>query len=100
MAVTYTVILSEEPNQRQRSSKYLEQMPFYLFAIAADDQSTLLDQICTLQQNIENSSSLSAAASLNFTAFQQHQKATYTLAILGRNQDELTQRNSTGTSRG
>ncbi|QSJ16134.1 type I polyketide synthase [Nostoc sp. UHCC 0702] len=85
------VILSEETNQQQRSSKYLEQMPFYLFAIAADDQSTLLDQICTLQQTIENSSSLSAAASLNFTAFQQHQKATYTLAILGRNQHELTQ---------
>ncbi|MBH8564125.1 type I polyketide synthase [Nostoc sp. CENA67] len=84
------VILSEEPNQQQHSSKYLEQMPFYLFAIAADDQSTLLNQICSLQQTIENSSSLSAAASLNFTAFQEHQNATYTLAILGRNQDELT----------
>ncbi|BAZ52850.1 beta-ketoacyl synthase [Nostoc sp. NIES-4103] len=85
------VILSEDPNQQQHSSKYLEQMPFYLFAIAADDQSTLLDQICSLQQTIENNSSLSAAASLNFTAFQQHQNATYTLAIIGRNQDELTQ---------
>lgn len=84
------LILSEETSQRDYSSRYLEQMPFYLFAIAADDQSSLLEQLCTLQQNITDCSGLSAAASLNFTAFQKNQKATYALAILGRNQDELT----------
>ncbi|AFZ23497.1 PfaB family protein [Cylindrospermum stagnale PCC 7417] len=84
------LILSEEPSQKNYSSRYLEQMPFYLFAIAADDQSSLLEQLSTLQQNITDCPSLSAATSLNFTAFQKHQKATYALAILGRNVDELT----------
>ncbi|KOP27374.1 polyketide synthase [Hapalosiphon sp. MRB220] len=84
------LILSEEPTQIQRSSRYLEQMPFYLFAIAADDCPTLLEQIRSLQETIANSSSLSAAASLTFKAFQQRQNPTYALAILGRNQQELT----------
>ncbi|ODG99975.1 polyketide synthase [Nostoc sp. KVJ20] len=83
------LILSEEPNQRDHSSRYLEQMPYYVFAIAADDQSTLLDEIRTLEQTIQNSSSLSDAASQTFTAFQQRQQATYALAILGHNQEEL-----------
>jgi PfaB family protein len=84
------LILSEEATQIQRSSRYLEQMPFYLFAIAADDCPTLLEQLRALEQTIANSSSLSAAASLTFTAYQQRQHATYALAILGRNQEELT----------
>jgi len=83
------LILSEEPSQSNRSSKYLEQMPFYLFAIAADDCSSLLEQLNTLQQTIEDCSSLSAAASLTFTALQQRSQATYALAILGHNKDEL-----------
>ncbi|WP_250121610.1 PfaB family protein [Chroococcidiopsis sp. CCMEE 29] len=83
------LILSEEPSQSNRSSKYLEQMPFYLFAIAADDRSSLLEQINALQQRIEDCSSLSAAASLTFAAFQQRSQATYALAILGHNKDEL-----------
>lgn len=83
------VILSEEPSQKNYSSRYLEQMPFYLFAIAADDQSSLLEQLCNLQQNITDCTSLSAAASSNFTVFQKRQQTTYALAILGRNQDEL-----------
>ncbi len=83
------LILSEEPNQRDHSSRYLEQMPYYVFAIAADDQSTLLEQIHHLQQTITDSPSLSAAAKLTFIAFQQRQQATYAVAILGHNQDEL-----------
>ncbi|MBN3905274.1 MAG: type I polyketide synthase [Nostoc sp. NMS1] len=82
------LILSEELSQQHRSSRYLEQMPYYVFAIAADDQSTLLDQIRTLQQTITDCS-ISAAAKLTFKAFQQHQQATYAVAILGHNQDEL-----------
>ncbi|BAZ66513.1 beta-ketoacyl synthase [Fischerella sp. NIES-4106] len=84
------LILSEEATQIHRSSRYLEQMPFYLFAIAAEDCSTLLEQIGSLEQTIANSSSLFAAASITFKAFQQRQNATYALAILGRNQQELT----------
>ncbi|MFB2769943.1 PfaB family protein [Pelatocladus sp. BLCC-F211] len=84
------LILSEEAAQIQRRSRYLEQMPFYLFALAADDCPALLEQLHTLQQTIANSSSLSAAASLTFRTFQQRQNATYALAIFGRNQQELT----------
>jgi PfaB family protein len=83
------IILSEESNQGQRSSRYLEQMPLYLFAIAADSQSTLLNQIRVLEETIRDCSCLSAAASQTFTDFQKHQNATYTLAILGRNKDEV-----------
>ncbi|MFN6560914.1 MAG: PfaB family protein [Nostoc sp. ChiSLP01] len=83
------LILSEEVSHKHYSSKYLEQMPYYLFAIAANDQSSLLEQIRNLQETIKNSSSLSAAASETFAAFQQRQQAAYTVAILGHNQDEL-----------
>ncbi len=83
------LILSEEPNQKHHSSRYLEQMPYHVFAIAADEQSTLLDEIHTLQETIQNSSSLSDVARQTFTAFQQRQQATYAVAILGHNQDEL-----------
>ncbi|MBW4675491.1 MAG: type I polyketide synthase [Desmonostoc geniculatum HA4340-LM1] len=83
------LILSEELYQKNHSSKYLEQMPYYLFAIAADDRSTLLEEIRNLQETIKNSSSLSTAASQTFVTFQQRQQATYAVAILGHNQDEL-----------
>ncbi|MBD2563750.1 MULTISPECIES: PfaB family protein [Nostoc] len=83
------LILSEELYQQDHSSRYLEQMRYYVFAIAADDQSTLLDEIRNLQETIADCSSLSAAARQTFTAFQQRQQATYAVAILGHNQDEL-----------
>ena len=83
------LILSEEPSHKERSSTYLEQMPFYLFPIAADYRSCLLEQLRTLQQTIEDCSSLSAAASQIYTAFQKRSQATYALAILGHNKDEL-----------
>ncbi len=47
------LILSEEVYQQHHSSRYLEQMPYYVFAIASDDQSTLLEEIRTLQQTIQ-----------------------------------------------
>lgn len=83
------VILSEENNQTNYSSKYLAQMPYYMFAIAADDQATLLEQIHALQHTIQDCSSLASAASLTFKAYQQNQQGIYALAILGRNKDEL-----------
>jgi PfaB family protein len=83
------LILSEEPNQQERCSKYLVQTPFYLFPIAADDRSTLLDQIRTLEQTIEDSSSLFSTASQTFAIFHKHSQATYALAILGHNKEEL-----------
>ncbi len=83
------LILSEEPNQQERSSKYLQQMPLYLFPIAADERSNLLKALDHLQQSIENSSSLSAAASQAFVTFEKRSQTKYTLAIAGRNKQEL-----------
>lgn len=83
------LILSEDPTQTDRRSRYLEQMPLYLFPIAADGRSSLLEQLNTLQQTIANCTSLSVAASQTFTAFQKQSQATYALAILGHNRDEL-----------
>lgn len=88
------LILSEEPSHRDSSSRYLEHAPFYLFPIAAGDRSALLERLEELQKTIENCSSLSAAASQNFTFFQKCQnckEVTYTLSILGHNKDELKQ---------
>ncbi|MBF2008961.1 MAG: type I polyketide synthase [Chlorogloeopsis fritschii C42_A2020_084] len=83
------LILSEESTQKERSSTSLQQMPFYLFPLAANERSLLLDQLNALQQTIANCSCLSTAASLAFAAFQKNSPATYVLAIVGRNQNEL-----------
>ncbi|MEA5575869.1 type I polyketide synthase [Anabaena sp. UHCC 0451] len=85
------LILSEEPTQIERSSKYLEQMPYYLFAISAQNQSSLLNQIIRLQETLHNYPSLSQLANQTFKEFQQNQNVNYTIAILARNQRELIQ---------
>jgi PfaB family protein len=83
------LILSEEPEQQQRNSRYLEQTPFYLFPIAASDRSELLEQLNSLQTTIENSTSLGVTAAQTFTTYKQRSDANYALAILGRNKNEL-----------
>jgi len=83
------VILSEEPQQIQRHSKYLEQTPYYLFPIAADNRSDLLQQINALKTTIENSTSLNVTASQTFAIYKQRVEANYAIAILGRNKNEL-----------
>jgi PfaB family protein len=83
------LILSEEPIQEERSSRYLQQMPFHLFPIAAQDKSDLPELLNSLQHTIEDSSSLAATASQTFATFGQHQQAKYALAITGRNKKEL-----------
>jgi PfaB family protein len=84
------VILSEQPNQKERDSIYLQQTPFYLFPITASDRTQLLEHLTTLQQSIEKSPFLSATASNTFNAFKQNAQAKYALTILGRNKKELT----------
>ncbi|MBO3461044.1 PfaB family protein [Aetokthonos hydrillicola Thurmond2011] len=84
------LIVSEEPDQQQRNSRYLEQMPFYLFPLAASDRAELLEQLSALQTTIENSTSLGVAAKQTFTTYKQRSDANYALAILGRNKNELT----------
>lgn len=83
------LILSEELNQTERSSNYLQQMPFYLFPIAADESSTLLEQLTTLEKTIANCDSLPIAASETFAAFQKQRQANYKLAILGKDKVRL-----------
>lgn len=83
------LILSEEPDQKEHSSRYLAQTPFYLFPIAANERSSLLEALDKLQQSIDKSSSLSVTASLAFTSFEQNSQAQYALAVTGRNKKEL-----------
>ncbi|MGI8503614.1 MAG: PfaB family protein [Hassallia sp.] len=84
------VILSEQPNQKERDSTYLQQTPFYLFPITASDRTELLEHLTALQQSIEKSTSLSTTASNTFTTFKENPQAKYALSILGRNKKELT----------
>ncbi|MBD2294659.1 type I polyketide synthase [Anabaena sphaerica FACHB-251] len=83
------VILSEETQQEERSSRYLESRPFNLFPIAGDDQSSLFSALDHLQQAIENAECLKTTASQTFIKFQQNPDAKYTLSITGRTQKEL-----------
>ncbi len=83
------LILSEEPSHKLHSNRYLEQMPFYLLAISGDDESSLLAQLENCVEDIKNNSDLGAIAKRNFLTWQKRQKSSYTLGILGHNQDEL-----------
>ena len=88
---THAHILLSELSQTSRRSRYLEQTPFYLFPVAANDQAALLEEIGSLQQTIAHCSSLSQAASQAFAKFEAHRQAAYKLAIVGHNKDELNQ---------
>jgi PfaB family protein len=83
------LILSEELSQQQRPSKYLEQTPFYLFPLAANNQASLLEQIDSLKNAIANSENLSKTAQQAFKTLQKYSQPPYTLAIIGHNQTEL-----------
>ncbi|HYW19233.1 MAG TPA: PfaB family protein [Nodularia sp. (in: cyanobacteria)] len=83
------VILSEDPDQEERDSKYLQQMPFHLFPVAAENQNNLQQVLNNLEQSIEDSSCLSTTASQTFTTFKEDSEAKYVLAITGRNKNEL-----------
>ncbi len=79
------LIISED-----RSSRFLQQMPLHLFAIAGNNREDLLQQVENLQNVVNNGTSLPAAASLTFANYQKRSQESYTLAILARNQKELT----------
>ncbi|MBD2770727.1 PfaB family protein [Iningainema tapete] len=87
---TYShLILSEEPVQPERSSRYLEQTPLYLFPIAGSDHTDLLEQLNAVLTQIENCTNLAQTASKTFTSFKERSPANYVLTILGRNKNEL-----------
>lgn len=83
------LILSEDPDLLDRSNCYLKTSPFYLFPIAAADRSALLEQLKTLQQTVEDCSSLATAAYRAYQVFQERETAPYAVAIVGGNKHEL-----------
>ncbi|MBD2438551.1 type I polyketide synthase [Nostoc sp. FACHB-110] len=83
------VIISEDPTQEERPSRYLEQMPYHLFPITANDRESIFAALDSLQKSIEASSSLSDCASQAFAAYKANPQAQYAIAINGRNKKEL-----------
>jgi PfaB family protein len=83
-------ILSEEPEQQERSSKFLQQTPFYLFPITGRDRTDLLTQLDALENTVSNGTSLANAANLAFANYKLDLSANYILVILAHNQNELT----------
>ncbi|MGJ3246538.1 MAG: beta-ketoacyl synthase N-terminal-like domain-containing protein [Elainellaceae cyanobacterium] len=83
------LILSEEPEQHDRSSRYLQDMPLQLFPIAGGDRTALLNQLDELEQTIADCPSILTAARQTFATYQGHADAPYTLVILGRKADEI-----------
>ncbi|GAX36834.1 PfaB family protein [Nodularia sp. NIES-3585] len=83
------VILSEDPDQEERDSRYLQQMPFHLFPVAAENQNNLQEVLNSLEKTIADSSCLSTTANQTFTNFKEHSESKYALTITGRNKKEL-----------
>ncbi|MBF2067748.1 MAG: PfaB family protein [Calothrix sp. C42_A2020_038] len=87
------IILSEEPQQTRRQSKYLEQTPFYLLPIAGSSYTDLVAQLKNLEKIIANNSDLEGVATQIFNTYQSRKNKNdtgYTVAIVGRNSNELT----------
>ncbi|MEM6755454.1 MAG: PfaB family protein, partial [Cyanobacteria bacterium P01_C01_bin.38] len=83
------LIISEEPNKQDRSSRFLQQMPLQLFPITGKNREDLLQQVDNLQNLVNQGNSLPAAAKMAFTNYEKHNQESYTLAILARNVKEL-----------
>ncbi|AFY54720.1 PfaB family protein [Rivularia sp. PCC 7116] len=82
------LIISEEPNKQDRSSRFLQQMPLQLFPIAEKNRENLLQQIDNLHNLVNSGTSLPVAASMAFANYKKCSQD-YTLVILARNQKEL-----------
>jgi PfaB family protein len=85
------LILSEKPNQSDRSHQYLQGIPFYLFPLAGNDQRALLEQLNSLAQTIKDSSSLATVASKTYQAFVSQGDTPYALSIVGHTKQEVLQ---------
>lgn len=83
------VILSEGPDQQERDTRYLQQMPYKLFPVAADSQNDLQEVLQNLEKTIAESSCLSTTATQTFNTYKERTEAKYALAITGRNKKEL-----------
>ncbi|MEM6399089.1 MAG: PfaB family protein, partial [Cyanobacteria bacterium P01_D01_bin.116] len=83
------LIISEEPNKQDRSSRFLQQMPLQLFPIAGNNREELLKQVENLQNLVDGEDSLPTVASTTFADYQKRSQENYTLVILARNIKEL-----------
>jgi acyl transferase domain-containing protein len=83
------LILTDDPAQVERPNPYLTQAPFYLFPVAAADQSALLAQLDGLQRIIETSPRLSAAARQSFDLYLSQPDARYTLSLVGHSRETV-----------
>jgi len=71
------------------NSSYLQERPFYLFPVGADDCSGLIEGLENLQQTINHAEFMGAIASATFKQFQQNPTTKYLVSICGRNKKEL-----------
>jgi PfaB family protein len=95
------LILSEDQSSRRNEAeldKYRQQTAFYLFPLAAENESALHKQLNELQNTIEKSDNLSATASQTFATFQNQSQANFRLSIVGHNKNELHQQISLAIS--
>ncbi|TAE60227.1 MAG: polyketide synthase [Nostocales cyanobacterium] len=83
------VILSEETQQEERQSRYLESRPYHLFPIPGNDETSLLTALNRLEKTIENAECMATVASQTFSEYQKNTASQYLLSITGRNQQEI-----------
>lgn len=89
------VILSEDLNSSNLgsthsiSNDYLRSQSFHLFLVTADDQSTLLQNLERLKQQILSNSTLSDVAARYYEAFQTSSQAAHRVAIVGHHHAEI-----------
>ena len=81
------IILAEAVKPQQRSNAYLEQTPYYLYPLTAPDEATLLQQLRSLQKNLEDGD-IATVARQTFADYR-HSEARYALAIVGKNKSEI-----------
>ena len=94
------ILLSETAAQVDRPSRYLEQKPFYLLAIATHSPDDLRAKLGTLQTALSTDISLMKLAQQTFVTYQKESHLPYTLTLVGGNRDALQQELTRATEGG
>ncbi len=82
---TYTHLILSEASH----SDVVQQSPFYLFPLGAENKTVLQYELHALQKTIRNCENLTITASQNFATFKA--QANYCLSIVGHDRKELCQ---------
>ena len=80
------LILSDVAEQRRSNHKLLQQAPFYLFPVAANDEATLRQRLTDLQTLVTDSVGsvgMETAVAQNIAIYQKHEQEKYAIAIVG-----------------